>query len=177
MVEAWLIARLGEKFGKLASVLLPWIGAALLLVGVYLWIDHRGYQRGSHSRDAEVAALNGTIANFKAASVAAKAKNVAHVQTVETAQDAVTKGHENDYPTQLADARAALAAYKLRHPATAQGDTGRDQLSQVPDPAGKPDADPAQAVVPVADLDACAQDYVLATSLQSWIRDQAAIVR
>lgn len=162
---------------RFAKPLLPYIAAILVVVGLLSAYGHREYGRGSHSRDAEVAALNGTIANFKAASVAAKAKNVAHVQTVETAQDAVTKGHENDYPTQLADARAALAAYKLRHPATAQGDTGRDQLSEVPDAPSKPDADPAQTVVPVADLDACAQDYVLATSLQSWIRDQAAIVR
>jgi hypothetical protein len=157
--------------------LMPYIAAALVVLGLLSAYGHREYGRGKHSRDAEVAALNGTIANFKAASVAAKAQNVAHVATVETAQDAVTKGHENDYPTQLADARAALAAYKLRHPATSQGDAGHDPVSQVPDAPGKPDADPAQAVVSGADLDACAQSYVIAVGLQSWIRDQAAIPR
>jgi hypothetical protein len=114
---------------------------------------------------------------MKAASEQAKAANTAHVQTVETKQDQITKDHENDYSTQLADARAALAAYKRMHPATAQGDTGHDPVSQVPDAAGKPDAAPDSAVVSGADLDRCAQAYVTATGLQDWIRGEAAIAR
>ena len=35
----------------------PYILATLALVAVYLWIDHRGYQRGFHSRDTEVARI------------------------------------------------------------------------------------------------------------------------
>lgn len=154
-----------------------WIGIGLAILALVIGIDHRGYQRGFHKRDAEIAALNGTIANFKTASAAAKAKNITHVQTVETAQDAVTKGHENDKPNTVAIGNAAIAAYVLRHPATTQGDAGHDQLSQVPDAAGKPDGAGAETVVPVSDLAACNVAYATAIGLQGWIRDQAAIER
>jgi hypothetical protein len=160
---------------------LPWkyIGIFLAALSLTLlvwrapWAEHR-----QKAKDAAViTALQGTITNMKAASATAKANNVAHVETVETKQDQVTKDHENDYPQLLADARSALATYKRLHPATAQGDAGRNSVSQVPDTTGKPDAADPQAVVSGADLDACAKDYVIAVGLQAWIRDQSAIAR
>lgn len=167
------------KMGSFWLKIAPYLAATALLVGVYLWIDHRGYQRGFHKRDAEVSALTTTISNFKAASIAAQAKNAAHVATVETAQAKVTEDHQNDYPKQLADARAALAAYVRLHPGAPAYPSypSKDGLSEIPLTTGQPDAADPTATVPVSDLDACAKSYVVATGLQGWIRDQAAIDR
>jgi len=157
--------------------LMPYIAAALVVLGLLSAYGHREYGRGKHSRDAEVSALQGTIANFKAASAKAKADNEANVARINGLQDQVTKDKNDEAPKQLADARAALAAYVLRHPAVHQGNAGQDQPPGIPDAPGKPDAAPSEAVVSVADLDACAVSYTTAIGLQDWIRREAAIDR
>lgn len=45
---------------------LPYIAGAVALVAAILWIDHRGYQRGFHRRDAEIAAMQAAAARQEA---------------------------------------------------------------------------------------------------------------
>lgn len=172
-MPAWLTwaALKSLPWGKIAAAL----GALVLLYGAYSW----AWNRGSHSRDAEVAALTGTIANLKAASAKAKADNIAHVATVETKQDQVTKDHTNDAPNSIAIGNAAIAEYVRLHPAPKAdpGSTGGAGLSQVPVAASQPDAAGTETIVPRSDLDACNIAYATAVGLQGWIRDQAAIAR
>lgn len=161
---------------RLLRPLLPYIAAVLAVLGLLSAYGHREYGRGKHSRDAEVSALNAKIDKMEDESAKAKARNAAHVETVETKQDQITKDSDDATATQLASVRAALAAYKLRHPA-GQSYAGRDPLPQVPSAPGEPDAASTETIVPVADLDACATAYVVATGLQDWIKAEAAIDR
>jgi hypothetical protein len=154
-----------------------WIGAALALAALVFAIDGHGYSKGRHSRDDEVAALGHTIIDMQTASAQAERDNHAAIALINGLQDQITKDKENDYPAQLADARSALAAYVLRHPAPSSGNAGQGGASDVSDPASQPDAAPTQAVVSVSDLDACAQSFVTATGLQDWIRKEAAVPR
>lgn len=162
---------------------LPWkyIGAALAAIGLafLLWQAPWAYRRGQHSRDAEVAALNGTIANMKAASAKALADNEAYVARINGLQDQITKDRNDDQPKQIAAGNAAIAEYVRLHPAPKAhpGGTGQDHAPGVPDAPGQPDAPADQAVVPVADLNACNEAWVTATGLQDWIRAEAAIQR
>lgn len=164
---------------KFVRPFLPYILSALaviaLLYGAYSW----AWERGAHSRDAEVSALTQTITNLKAASAKAQADNLAHVQTVETKQDQVTKDHANDKPNTVAIGNAAIAEYVRLHPAPqaySSGPTGTE-VPKIPDPANQPDGPSAQAIVSRSDLDACNVAYATAIGLQGWIRDQAAIDR
>jgi hypothetical protein len=167
----------GIAWSLLKKLPWKWIGLAVAVASILIAIDARGYSRGRHSRDDEVGALGKTIDNTREASAQAERDNHAAIALVNGLQDQITKDKENDYPAQLADARSALAAYVLRHPAPASGDAGQGGASGISDPAGQPDDAATQAVVSVADLDACAQSFVTATGLQDWIRKEAAIPR
>jgi hypothetical protein len=154
----------------------PWIAGLLALAGVVLFIDHRGYQRGFHKRDPEVAALQKTIADVRTVQAKAATDNIAHVQQVEAAQAAVTKEQTDALSKQLADARAAVRTYIVRQQAN-QGSAGGNPLPVPANSSGAVDDPSAQALVPVADLDACAQAYVTATGWQAWWKAQAGIAR
>ena len=45
---------------------LPYIAGALIIIGLVIGIDHRGYQRGLHRRDAEIAAMQAAAAKQEA---------------------------------------------------------------------------------------------------------------
>lgn len=158
---------------------LPYIAGLALLVGAYLWVDHRSFTRGAHSRDSEVTALNTTITNMKAASAKALATNEANVSRINGLQAQITKDRNDEAPKQIAAGDSAIADWIRLHPAPQAnpGGTGKDHASGLSDTTGQPDAALAQTVVPVSDLTACNLAYVTATGLQDWIREQAAIER
>lgn len=158
---------------------LPYMAGIALLVGAYLWLDHRSFNRGAHSRDAEVNALNTTIANMKAASAKALADNEANVSRINGLQAQITKDRNDEAPKQIAAGDAAIADWIRLHPAPRAnpGSSGKDHASGISNTTGQPDAAIAQTTVPVADLTACNLAYVTATGLQDWIREQAAIER
>jgi len=164
---------------RFARPLMPYIAAALFLAGLLSAYGHREYKRGSASRDAEVSALSGTIANMKAASAKALADNEAYVARINGLQDQITKDVNNDAPKQITDGAAAIAAYIRLHPSPKADPSGpgTDHAPGVPDSASQPDAPADEAVVSRADLNACNEAYVTATGLQDWIRQEAAIPR
>ena len=150
---------------------LPWrsIGLALAVLALVLGIERYGYTKGRHSRDAEVAALSGTIANMKAASAKAAADNIAHVQAVETRDEQIRQEQTNALSIQITDARAAAARYAgLHHPAADQGHAGNGALPQAADTAGAVAGAGAEAVVPAADLDICAENTAKAQGWLEW---------
>lgn len=164
---------------RIARPFLPWIAGAFALVGAFLWVDNRGYQRGFHKRDPEVAALNLTIANVKAASAQSAADNLAHVRATETRNVAIQKEAENAIDQAGADARSAVADYVRLHPAPAGhlSYAGTGGISVAPTAAGTPVATSPQTVVPASDLTACAEAYVTATGWQAWWGSVSAVPR
>jgi hypothetical protein len=161
---------------KLAKPLLPYIAGLLILAGLLSAYGHRQYERGSHSRDAQVATLAQNIAEREAASVKAAADNLAHVKQVEAEQAAITKEQSNALTHQLTDARSALAAYLVRSKA-GQGNASQGDVSSVPGSSGGIAGASENAVVPVADLGICADNTVKAKAWRDWYNEQAAIVR
>lgn len=164
---------------RIAKPLLPYITAVAVVIALFAFCYSRGVNHGFHSRDAEVAALQGAIDNMKTASAKALADNEANVARINSLQDQVTKDRNDDAPKQIAAGNAAIAEYVRLHPAPKANSSGsgKDNASGVPDATGKPDAPADQAVVPVADLNACNEAYVTAVGLQDWIRLEAAITR
>jgi hypothetical protein len=155
---------------RLAKPFLPYIAGLLALVGAYLWIDHHGYQRGFHKRDAEAAALNLTIANMKAASEQALANARATNHRIEAAQNAATQESSHELQDQLAAARAAAAAYaeRLRSAEAAPGGTGQAGASSASDASR-----PAAGTSPVSVMDdddfrLCSENTVKAIGWRAW---------
>lgn len=156
---------------KLAKPFLPYLAGLCIVIAALAFSYHAGDSHGFHKRDPEVAALTLTIANMKAASAEATALNLQHVQEVETRQAKITKDATDALSKQLADARAATAAYVLQHGAkAAPRDAGAGGLSQVPRTAGATDGAPQEAIVAVSDIEACTDAYVIGTALQDWVR-------
>jgi hypothetical protein len=161
---------------KLAKPFLPYIAGVLIVASLLSAYGHRQYERGSHSRDAQVATLIQNIAERQAASVKAAADNLAHVKQVEAEQASITKEQSNALTRQILDARSALAAYLVRSKA-GQGNASQGVVSSIPGSSGGITGAGENAVVSVADLGICADNTVKAKAWQDWYRDQAAIAR
>lgn len=157
----------------------PYLAGAVLLVGAYLWVDARGFDRGSASRQPEIAALNETIASVRLTSAKARADDAAHVVAVERAQTAVTEESSNALEAQLSDARAAARAYAARlrvaEAATASnGDSGVPTVPGAPDaPSAASDGGPASIV----DAEVCAVAVIKAEVWLAWWRGQEGVAR
>lgn len=162
---------------------LPWkyIGAALaaLTLALLIWRAPWAEHRQKAKDQIQISALNGTIANMKAASAKALADNEAYVARINGLQDQITKDVNNDAPKQITDGAAAIAAYIRLHPGPKADPSGagKDRASGIPNAPGQPDAPTEEAVVSRSDLNACNEAYVTATGLQNWIRQEAAIPR
>lgn len=150
---------------------LPWkyIGIALAVVAVLAF----AYNRGSHSRDAEVAIITQSIANLKAASAAAAARNLAEVRAIETKNVAIQKDMEDALSQQGSSARAALDAYILRHPASS-GHASVSGVSQTTPATEAATGAPEAAIVARTDLEACTDAFVMAQGWQEWYSQVAA---
>lgn len=122
-----------------------------------------------------------TVANYRAAAAKAQADATANAKRVLTEQQQITQEVSSDYQKQLADVRARADALRVRL-ASAGNPRGADagRASQVPAPAGRPDAAPAQDRLPAEGW--ALEDRVIATeqalqlvALQDWVRKQAEV--
>lgn len=167
-MPAWLTTKVWGFLGV-------WLGVFAILYGAYSW----SFNRGAHSRDAEVHALAGTIANLEDASAQAQLETHAYVTRINALQDQVTKDQENAKAVRLAAGSAAIDAYIRLHPApkAASGSARQAGTPGVSSPASQPDAAPDAAVVSRADLNACNDAFTTAVGLQDWVRAQASIDR
>ena len=161
------------------SPLARYLGSGMIAIGLWLWIDHRGYQRGFHDRDAEVAALNLTISNVHTAAEKARADDLAHAKAVEAQQSAITQEASRDLEQKLADARRIADDYARRlQSATPQADPGRggaEDLPRAPDTSGSA---PGAGVDPLLDdLRICSENTVKAQAWLDWWNRQGAVSR
>jgi len=152
---------------------LPWryIGGAIAIIalGLLLWRAPWAENRGFHKRDAEVAALNDTITNMKAASAASKAKNDAYVAAKNAKNARIQKEAEDAVTQSSADARAAVRDYILRHPAQAAAGNASGGIAPGSTPAPGATAGAGQmSVVDAEDLLACTDAVVVAVGWQEW---------
>jgi cytoskeletal protein RodZ len=164
----------------LAKRFWPYIAAVVLLVAAYLWVDARGFDRGAHSRDAEVAALEKTIADVRLKTAEAQAKDLEHARKVEATDAAITKETNDALQTKLAAARAAAADYAARLRAATAADKSRGGAKDLPgiaDTAGLAAGTSSPTVVDEADLEACSVAVVKADGWRDWWLKVSAVER
>lgn len=137
-----------------------------VLAALWLYADHRGYQRAADRYTAEITRLQ---ADIRERTAAAKADDIAHARVIEQAQEAARKEAYHDIDEKLAAARADADAYVRRVLAKAaadQGGGGRADMPGTPDPAGEP-ADASEAAF-VDDTRICAENTVKAEGWSAW---------
>jgi hypothetical protein len=125
----------------------------------------------------EQAAFAGTVANYRAAAVTARAADAASAERVKAQQGAINQRSEHDYETRLAAARAG--AQRLRvEAAAAATDSGRRGAAPVPGlsaAAGKPAQAAGQDRLPVDDALTATEQAIQLDELIKWVKRQSAI--
>ena len=146
--------------------------ATLALAGLLYW-EPWAVSRGAHSRDLEVAGLQKTIADMKAAEAKAKADAEAKARTIEGAQTQAKEGsnHEiqdmRDRALALATARLAQLHAPASGFAATAGAGGKAAGSGAG--TGLADAGPgAMSLMDDDDLRICTENTVKALSWSRW---------
>jgi multidrug efflux pump subunit AcrA (membrane-fusion protein) len=158
----------------------PCIVGVVVILGAIFYISHRSYQKGFHSRDAEVAALEKTIADVRLKTAEAQAADLARARKIETTDAAITKEENDALQTKLAAARAAAADYaaRLRTAAAAnQSGGGTTDLPGVANPTGLAAGTSSSTVMDEADLEACSVAVVKADGWRDWWLKVSAVER
>lgn len=151
----------------------PYAMSILALVGLLYSAYSWSYARGVHSRDAEVAALNLTIANMKTASAQATAANLKVVHDTATKYAAIQKENSDAIDAKSVAANSAVDAYIRLHPAPKAnpGNAGSSAVSQAANATGStPEAGPDTEVY-ADDLRVCAANTIAAEGWQAWWGD------
>ncbi|KKC24946.1 hypothetical protein [Sphingomonas sp. SRS2] len=152
------------------SVAMRWLGPYLfkaglvvaLLVGAWIYVQRVDQTARSEQKAADVAEV-------KLAREQARAEDLAHARRTEKAQARNTKDANDALVTQLADARARLAAYLRRvRPQADQGSARAAALPGLADAADFDDVTYQGAVVSVTDLDICTENTVRLQNVQAW---------
>lgn len=125
-----------------------WIGLALAIIGLIIGIDHRGYERGFHKRDAGIAAMQAAAAQQEAA-MALKAQQAADTYAARTAALQPIIVHSVDKVQTYAQTPAGrvecLSAERVssilqdRAQLAAATESGAGPVSASPDSAAHPD--------------------------------------
>lgn len=162
-----------------------WVWLVLALVA----LGFRSYQVSSWKHKAEQshsafvlekAALNETVANYRAATAKAQADDAQHIVDVRKRDDQILKEQHDAFTSQLADARSRAAAYGRLHPGTAPANPGSIPNPTVSASAASPgiaDGPRAYSNVPQSDLDTCATIWARLKDVQTWWSKQVASPR
>jgi hypothetical protein len=121
-----------------------------------------------------------TVANYEKARAKARADDLANAAKVKAEYDALAQENQRALETQLADARAAAARYaeRMRAPGENVGNrSGGEGLPGTPSTTLDPPQSGDLAVIPVADLDICAVNTVIAKGWQEWWAGASAVER
>ena len=155
---------------RLAKPFLPYIAGLCIVIGAFAFSYHRGVIHGFHKRDAEVAALNQTIVNMRAASEQALANARSNNHRIEAAQNAATQESSHELQDQLAAARAAAAAYaeRLRSAEAHSGGAGQAGTSGSPDASRSAAGAGAVSVMDDDDFRLCSENTVKAIGWRAW---------
>ena len=144
----------------------PYLLGGAAVIALWLYADHRGYQRAADRYTAEITRLQ---AGIREQTAAARADDIAHARVIEQAQEAARKEAYHDIDEKLAAARADADAYVRRvltKAGTDQGGGGRADMPGAPDPAGKP-AGTGEAAF-LDDTRICAENTVKAEGWSAW---------
>jgi hypothetical protein len=175
-----VLVKVGGFFARHGpGILMAWLVVGLL--GLLYWAPW-AVSRGAHSRDLEVAGLQKTIADMKAADAKATAEAATKARAAETAQNAVKEGsdHEIDDLRTRALALAATRLAQLRGaPSQAAATAGvvGGQGGGVSPAAGLPATAGRVSVVDGDDLRICTENTVKALGILPWWTKNAAIPR
>ena len=158
------------------------IAACAVLVGLFLIqrAETRHWKKQSARHEqlyrAEQSALAGTIANYRAATEAARTADRAHAERVAAEQRAINERTLDDYQTRLAAARAR--ADGLRQQARVTTDRGSRRSSPMP-PISIAAGGAAQAAgedrLPPEDALIATEQAIQLDELVKWVRAQARI--
>ena len=160
----------------LARRVWPYAAAAGVIVATWLYIDHRGFQRGAASRQPEITRLEKAIADVRAKTAEAKADDLANKIRVEAEQAKVQSDAETKLRHDLAAARAAVERLRRAPQADTGGGRGTD-LPGTSDAASNLAGASEDAVIPFADAVICADNSVKAQGWQDWWKSVSVIDR
>lgn len=124
----------------------------------------------------EQSALAGTVANYRAATDAARAADQANAERVATEQRRINERTAHDYEARLAAAR--LSAQRLRSETAAAADPGRGAsppVSTLPAPAGGAAGAAGQDRLPQPDALTATQQAIQLDELINWVRRQHSV--
>lgn len=158
--------------------------AASLCLAILLVIQkgetrHWRKQSGQYEQlyRGEQAAFAATVANYRAAALAARAADLAAAERVRAEQRAINERTANDYEARLAGARARAGRLRVEaEPAAA--DPGRGGAAPVPGlsaPASGTAQGPAQDRLPADDALTATEQAIQLDELIKWVKEQAGV--
>jgi hypothetical protein len=158
------------------------MGLALVAALALLYWAPWAEARGRHSRDLEVAGLNRTISDMKAAEAKAAADAAIKARGIETAQTSGTEGSNHEIEDQRNRALSLAAGYlaQLRTKAAAGNPGGANAAGG---PAGAPGSSGLSAgaggvsVLDADDVRICTENTVKALGVLPWWEKMHAIPR
>lgn len=153
------------------------LGAAIALALLLGWAMRLDGLRAGYKaeRDAEKAAHEQTVANYRAAAEQRKASDLANVQRVAAEQSEISKEITDDYQTRIAALRADFAERVRRATQADTGGASGADMSGVPDPSRRADEATRQARLPARDALIASEQAEQLIALQAWVRAQATV--
>lgn len=152
----------------------PYLAGAAALIAAAIAFHFYMVRERQSARTEQYAAdkivMDKFAADVRDKMAAARAADQKHADDVAAARAKAAKDAHDAYAPQIADYRSRIAAYTRLHP-TSGADQGRVGYAYLPEARGGapgtdgPDRD---TVVPVSDLDACAQAIGRLQAVQGW---------
>lgn len=132
------------------------------------------YERNFHD---EQTALAGTVANYKAALIQARAEDAANAARVIAQQQATNIESSQSYEARIADLDARLKRLRDGSPGTNPGSPRNPNVPVPVGPAGGADGAPSQDVLSTDDRYLCSKQSIQLDELQKWVRSNLQIDR
>lgn len=156
---------------KILSKVWPYLAGAALLVGAYLYVDNRGYERAEKEYKAQISSLRKEITNK---TNEAKLKDTENARRVEQKSVEVSRTVSKKYQDDITELRARYERLRLR-PRDNQSGVGRESLSSVSNSSAGLEPVSCEVGLPSEDaLIASLQAYQLKRVLE-WIEEQKKI--
>lgn len=162
---------------KIAAGIAGFLLVSTIVLGASLVITRTTLHTRTVELAAEKSAHEADIQKWAAATATAQLQDQQHSDAVKSAQDKITTEKNDDIQNKLSAANAAVASFVRKQAADHQRSGGASNLPAAPDATGNAAAADQTALVPVADLDACAQAVTVAEGWQDWWKAQSAVDR
>jgi len=155
--------------GKLATYVCGALLATNLVAGAGLLITRHTLSNRTVDLATEKKLHQIDIDHWQSVVAQATADDEKHAAQVAQAQAQIATETQNALKAQIADARAVASSWLREHPAPAiKSGSGTANLPKTPGSSEGIDGSPPAAIVPSSDIEACAQDYVIANGWKEW---------